>query len=193
MIEIPPTHLQEQIGTGQGAAPGGGPEVVSYNNPGETGQPDFSGQDVPQETSQGMPSGEQTGASRGAQLRASFTEAVLSVKGAAGNVAANAAEVWQRVPERLKAVIVGAGRGALYGAIGNTPAARGNKLAAFARNPRGALVSTAEDALWGGITGARTASVELGVNPRHFDAGVRLGGMAANAMTQRYKTARMRA
>jgi hypothetical protein len=189
MIEIPPTHLQERIGTDQGAVLGGGPEVVSHGDTIEPGQPDFSGQGVPQETSQGMPSGEQTGAPRGARLRASFTEAVLSVKGAAGNVAANAAEVWQRVPDSLKTVIVEAGRGALLGAIGSSPAERSRKLATLTANPRAALFMTGKDALQGalqgGVLGAKAASTERGIHPKHVDTGVRLGGMAFAAMQQR--------
>ena len=184
MQTSPGTFTLPQARDGADFGFGIGPDSVSPHVPEVIAHLDFPTPSLE------VPTSEIPGVSRGAQLRAGLTEAVASVKGAAESVGAKATEVWERVPDSMKAVIIEAGRGALYGAIGTTPAERGKKIAAFASNPRGALVSSAKDGLWGGINGARIASVERGVNPRHFDAGVRLGGMAPRAMAKRLQTIR---
>ncbi|QQS17924.1 hypothetical protein IPL68_04680 [Candidatus Saccharibacteria bacterium] len=97
------------------------------------------------------------------------------------------ADVWKRVPEPLQGIRE-AGRGALYGAIGRNPAERSQRIAALTTNPKAALLTAAKDALQEGILGARTASVEQSVNPKHFDLGVRLSAMATRAILRRPKS-----
>ena len=157
--------------------------------------PDISDMDIstrPNEFEQGI--------SRGAQLRASLTEAVTSVKAAVGSVkstaedvSAKAAEVWARVPEPVQGIIKGAGRGALYGAIGRTEPERVKNLSSLIANPRKALVHGGKRAVQGGIAGARRSAVEAGVDPRHIDLGLRAGKMAASAAMARNTRSRRRA
>lgn len=137
------------------------------------------------------------GFSRGAQLRAGFTEALTSVKAVAGNVkstaenvTAQAADIWERVPVPVKGIIREAGRGALYGAIGRTDAERAKNLASFTTSPRKALVLGGKRAILGGVEGARRGAIEAGANSRHIDLGVHAGRMAASAAMAASRTKR---
>lgn len=154
--------------------------------------PDISDMDIstrPNEFEQGI--------SRGAQLRAGFTEALTSVKAVAGNVkstaenvTAQAADIWERVPVPVKGIIREAGRGALYGAIGRTDAERAKNLASFTTSPRKALVLGGKRAILGGVEGARRGAIEAGANSRHIDLGVHAGRMAASAAMAASRTKR---
>ena len=119
MQTSPGTFTLPQARDGADFGFGIGPDSVSPHVPEVIAHLDFPTPSLE------VPSSEIPGVSRGAQLRAGLTEAVASVKGAAESVGAKATEVWERVPDPMKAVIRGAGRGALYGAIGATPAERG--------------------------------------------------------------------